>query len=379
MNRNLLKILIINTIVLIFFNFAHPVTPEMLKVKGMANSINGILYSFMSLGMVVGSPYFGKQLSTGKMKKIMITSLVGYAMAQILFGFGNSVFIMALGRFLAGLFSGGWLVSSLEYINHNTSKDNKTKFFAYLMVSNAAAAILGQIVAGELGTKLDYHYVFLVQSFSLIVVAIFIIFIKIIEEKRETKKGKKTDNLKYIQIIIYPLCLMFLFSLAFTSINSQIGYYFSVNLHKNTLFVGIVNSYINIITFLINLFIINKLYLKLKNPNIFIFLILLTISGILMINLLNVNILISMTFIISGLVAYKPVLQKISLEYKEIDSGLALGYLNSVNSIGMVLGSFISGLLYAKSPNYVIIFILFIGINIIVIACFKKKHISSKI
>ncbi|MFV0288876.1 MAG: MFS transporter [Mycoplasmatales bacterium] len=365
MRSKLSKLLIINTLVLMFFNFAHPVTPEMLQDKQIADSFNGILYALMSLGMVVGSPLWIKNLQKLKSNTIISYCLLGYGISQIFFGFSTFIIIMCFSRFLSGIFASGCIVLSTEYVNQHTNADNKLRYFAYLVVSNSLAGIIGQLLAGILGETIGIYYVFILQAVGLICLIPLVKYL--LDELVKVKKKAKVKKEKLTFNIIILMILIMLFSAVFTAYNSQIGYYISNMLHGTSFNVAEINSYTKVVSLIMNIYLITLItkYLKSKRT-----LILQSIIGILGMILVIYNvtfILLGITLFLIGVVSFKPSIQKYAVSQEPEQSLTIIAYLNSFNALGMVLGSTLTGVLYTYNPKYILYFILSILILTLII------------
>ncbi len=377
MKNKIIFVLIINAFVLFFFNFAHPVTPEMLSIKGMLDSANGILYAFMSLGMVVLSPIFGTIINKFDKKNIMIISVLGYAFSQQIFCYGNTLEIMGLGRFLSGGMAAGWIVASTSYINDFSTEQNRTKYFAYIMVSNAIGGIFGQLFSGFIGLNNSYQMVFTFQMLGLMLICLSMLFLKDTKPKILVKENniKKVSKFESLKVIMLSIVLTLLFSTAFNSLNSEIGYF--VDSAGGTTFdVGFINGYVSAITLVVNLFFVNYIYSKLTSKYYFIFSSIISILGIMLFLYTDLNFIFKVTMMFVGLVSFRPVLQKIAVENDKISSAVSIGLINSANSLGMVLGGFISGVLYGISSVYILYFVLIILIIILVISVINNLNLN---
>ncbi len=365
MKSKLNTLLLFNTFILLFFNFAHPVTPEMLLDKGVRASSNGFLFALMGVGMAIGSYFWAKKLDKIKSNQIIIICLVGYGLSQIIFGFSPNLLGMSIGRLIAGSFAGGWIVISTEYINQHTDENNKIKYLAYLLASNAVAAVLGQLSSGLLGDNIWIYYIFIFQLIGLSLIALFVPKnIENLKRKSHTDKVKKT-NVKLNSHVLMSLVIILLFSLAFTAYNSQIGYFISDIKGATTLQVGIVNSFTNVVMFITNVFIITAISKKIRARYI---ILLQAIIGIIGMTLLidNIHPLIPIGIFLLGVVGYKPVIQRYTIKQQPDDSIIIISFLNSFNSIGLVLGSVFSGFLYVYNPIYVI-YLIALSLVLIVI------------
>ncbi len=359
MNKTIKKIFLVNIFVFILFNFVHPITPEMFQNKNIPDSFNGIAYAFMSLGMVFGSFFWGKKLLKYKSNYIMGIALMGYGFSQILFGFSQTLLFMSLARFLGGSFAASWTVSTFEYINQNTPKENKAKYFAYMMVTNALGGIIGQNVAGYLGTKIWIYDMFVIAFLGLLIMAFISMYI--FEPFHITKKDhKKKEKIKLDSTIIRLVLLMLFMSLVYTTYTSQIGYYVSEQLNGSSLIVGEINSYTSFIMVVVNVYLVGKLSKHFHSRRIIIMQCLVSLLGVTLILRSNMMFIFSITLFLIGVTGYRAIIQKSALEDEKQNSLMIISLLNSSNSVGMVLGSSLSGLIYMVNPNYIIYFMFII-------------------
>ena len=71
-------------------NYAHPITPAYYKLLGLASAMFSYAFSVMSLGMFLGSPFFGKLAESFQSKVLMAWGCLGYSLAQVLFAIGHT-------------------------------------------------------------------------------------------------------------------------------------------------------------------------------------------------------------------------------------------------------------------------------------------------
>lgn len=365
--KELYIILLINTFVFFFFNYVHPVTPQLLDVHNISAKYNGIFYGMMNLGMVISSPLFGKNLKIITIKKIMIISVLGYSISQELFAFGGNAPLMALSRIISGGFASGWVVASYQYVNQRTDDSNKTKFFGYIMVSNALAGILGQLSSGMLAKDTTIYTPFIIQLIGLFIVGLVIyLFVeqdsKINKEDlKKIKQHKKHINIKIIfqDKSIYTLLTIMLMSIVLSAYTSQIGYYAFNKLKFTSFGIAEVNAYTSLIHFIMNIYFVHKLDSILGTEKTYKLQIIIALFGaIMMILFFNQAIFISAGLLLIGISIYMPLSQKLTLKVTNVESGLMMGYINSFKSIGMVSGSILAGFLYEIKIVYVIYMII---------------------
>ncbi len=381
------KILILNFIVMSMFNFAHPVTPDMLIDKAAPSYLNGILYALMSLSMFLFSPYWGNKVDDKGAKRYLVLGPLIYGIMQLLFGFGQSSLAMGLGRFLAGVFAACFIVALMQYINLISPTEKRAKNFGLIMVTNGIGGVVGQLLSGMIGAAGGiYIYVPFVFQFILgIIISLFVYYV-IPEVKNESKNntsGKRNPGFKSSVLLIKDnqltaiLFTMLMLAIANNLYTSHIGYFVAEVYQFNPFAVSIVNSYANFIIMLTNLFLINYIRNKfgiLKGIKYEFIIAILTFTTI-----FYLPIKISIIFLgmfIASIAVYRPLVQDYVVSKDNSHGGELMGIVNSVNSLGMIIGSVSSGFFFTINellPFYVIVIILVLGLIIFILGVENSK------
>ena len=88
-------------------NFAHPVTPTIIKNLGLGDYMFGLAFAGMAGTSFLFSPFWGKLADYVQSRTILLIGNLGYAVGQILFSMGDSEWSIMLARFVSGFFVGG--------------------------------------------------------------------------------------------------------------------------------------------------------------------------------------------------------------------------------------------------------------------------------
>ncbi len=381
------KILILNFIVMSMFNFAHPVTPDMLIDKGAPTYLNGILYALMSLSMFLFSPYWGNKVDKNGAKKYLVLGPLIYGTMQLLFGFGKSSLAMGLGRFLAGVFAACFIVALMQYINLISPTEKRAKNFGLIMVTNGIGGVVGQLLAGMIGANGGmYIYVpFVIQFVLGIIIALFVYYVipELKSASQTTEQGKRNPGIKSSVHLIKEnqlaaiLVTMLMLAIANNLYTSHIGYFVAEVYQFNPFAVSLVNSYANFIIMLTNLFLINYIRNKFGILTGIKYEFIIAIFTFTTIFYLPIKIaIVFLGMFIASIAIYRPLVQDYVVSKDNNHGGELMGIVNSVNSLGMIIGSVSSGFLFTINellPFYVIVIILLIGLLIFIFRVEKGK------
>ncbi len=359
-------ILILNFLMLTFFNFAHPVTPTMMQAKDLPDALFGLLFMMMSLGTFIFSPIWGNKIDMTGTKKIMIIAPLGYFIGQIIFAYAYSPILMLLARLLAGIFASAWIVGTTAYINLVSEDDQKIKNFGYQMVAAYLGGIVGQMLSGYIGSNV-YMYSFYVQFVGLLLVCLLaFLFLKDLYPQKKVEN--KTTLVKSIKLISYNkftyiMLSMIMLSMVSNTFMSTIAYFGADVLNFGTIEVGRLNSYISLLGLISNLFLIKLLSNRFSFYTSFSGQIIVALlSGISIVFILSTDsfniilFILTITFISLASSMYRPFVQSFMVNSNKFNPGEVLGVITSFNAIGMVGGSLTFSLFY--SFNEVMPFIM---------------------
>lgn len=110
---------------------------------------SGLLESAFSVTQVIFLMAWGCLADRIGRKPVLIMSLAGMAIGQILFGMSTSLWQMALFRSLTGVFSSANLVIR-TMIGENSTHENRAKAFSWYSTSGNIAVFLGPLLGGLL-------------------------------------------------------------------------------------------------------------------------------------------------------------------------------------------------------------------------------------
>lgn len=368
------KLLVINFLVLVFFNFAHPVTPEMLILKDAPDFLNGFLFAMMSLATFIASPYFGHRADQKGPKNLLIIGPFGYGISQLGFAYFQSTFLMSVFRLFAGIFAAAFIVSLIMYVNYVSKPEDKIKNFGLVMVTNALGGVIGQLIAGYIG-KTSVYLPFIIQFLATLLLSIIIFFTieNFIPVTKNNRKYNFKDSYRLLKEkhLLEIVLAMTMMSIAFTMYVSNIGFYVTEIYGFNSLQVAYLNSYTNIIVMFANLLLIGILVKKFGTFKTFgLKFMVAIIFAIFVVFILDGFILrvICVGIFIASISMFQPLTQKIVVTNNDDMAGIMVGIVNAFNSLGKIIGSIGAGFLYAITPNlpfYIIIITLIIGVLIL--------------
>lgn len=389
-NRNFIKIILINVLVLTSLSMVHPVTPKLINSTNLPSFYFGILYGCLNISTFIASPTFGNICDFYGKKLPMIIGILGYVVGQIIFGFFPNHFSVLVARVISGIFISGWYVASISYVSSITPNPQKLKRLAYLNASGSLGTAIGSLVGGYVGSE-NYQMAFIVQIF-ISFVSIFLILIFFNDTSKRVRPDKFSIKIFSVKdfknvarsnkFVFLILLLMIVTFLGIQSYTSTISYYVEDILKLPTTVNGLILGSTGFFTLITNLFLIPVINKKFTPKTLYLSSTL--ISGICIIAaMISKNQILSLIFLLIFIIVHTliaPIMQSMIIENSKDNHGELVGLQNGFKAIGSFLGAVSSGIifdLWFKLPFFVS------GISLI--ACFlilisyKKLMLQSKI
>ena len=361
--KNIRIMIIMMFFIMLIYNMGHPATPGLIELRGLSKSISGVFLAAMSLTMFLSSPYLGAIADQIGKKKVFVLLPLGYGLSQVMFALTGNLPMMILSRLFSGIFAGATYSVAYGYVSDISERQMKSANIAKVGSIAIIGGALGAKIGGQVAV-MDTTYPFILQLIlSVVVTGLLFFFLRDTEEDEEEIKSKRFSDLKglnpfstfkYIKELDssskFFVLIIFMSGVGIFSYNSSIIYFlkFYKNVSSNT--IGTFTMLSSLLAFLGTSFLL-KWMLK-KHKEISIYRVFVTL-GILIMTL-------SLVILEKGLIPY--VLFSIyTMSYEIVrtlgnsilanrfkrDQGKILGIATGMGSLGMAVGSLISGYLLA--------------------------------
>ena len=349
--------------IMLIYNMGHPATPGLIELRGLSKSISGVFLAAMSLTMFLSSPYLGAIADQIGKKKVFVFLPLGYGLSQVMFALTGNLPMMILSRLFSGIFAGATYSVAYGYVSDISERQMKSANIAKIGSIAIIGGALGAKIGGQVAV-MNTTYPFILQLIlSIVVTGLLFFFLKDTEEDEEETKSKRLSDLKglnpfstfkYIKELDssskFFVLIIFMSGVGIFSYNSSIIYFlkFYKNVSSNT--IGTFTMLSSLLAFLGTSFLL-KWMLK-KHKEISIYRVFVTLGILIMI--------LSLVILEKGLIPY--VLFSIyTMSYEIVrtlgnsilanrfkrDQGKILGIATGMGSLGMAVGSLISGYLLA--------------------------------
>lgn len=369
-------------VILIFFavtflesmaaNFAHPVTPTIIKNLNLNDYMFGVAFAGMAFTNFLFSPFWGKISNYYSSRKLLLVGCSGYGAGQILFSLARTEQTILLARCFSGFFIGAIGVSTLIYIVDTSPKEEMAKNLTILATLQSVGAAFGYLVGGVVGVT-SISVTFGLQALTLISSGIlFYIFLG-------ENKGKEYAPVRNISLIkeanpfhtfleskvfmnksFAILFLVVLFAnLGTNAFDQCFNYYIKDQFQFTSAYNGLLKAMMGIITLIANsticMWILRKVNVK-KATSMVLACCAVSIAGMLSVQELWVFVLICTVFFTFNAI-YIPLLQDCVAKDTANDTrNMIMGFYNAMKSLGMIGGALAAGFIYGYGSKLPFVF-----------------------
>lgn len=349
-------------------SFVHPVTPTLFKDLQLKDYMFGVALACMMAANFMFSPFWGKLSSYLSNRKTLLISCLGYALGQIFFAMARTQFQFILARSFAGIFCGGIFVGILNYIVNESPDDTSRN--NYLVLSATLQTVfnsLGYFVGGMLGEISAYTAVY-AQTAALC--ACGILFMAVCEKDSTIPmNAMKPRELfreanpfqAFVQgrtFMTVTLAFMFgmvaLQNLSQTAFDQSFNYYVIDQIGMSTGYNGTIKFAMGVVTMLANATVCTWLMNKVEGKRAVIYVLMcgtVCMAGVLTIRQLVPFLAVSILFYAVSAISI-PLMQRLAAdESSRGDSNLMMGFYNSLQAFGGIIGALVGGFTYVINPR----------------------------
>ena len=381
---------------MIFFhlaaNFAHPVTPTIIKNLNLNSYMFGVALAMMQLSNFLLSPFWGKINNYISSKTSLLIGCCGYGIAQIWFAFATTEFSIICARLLAGAFVGAIFVSFLTYVVNVAKPEDQARYLTYSATISSVAGAFGYLIGGFLG-EFTIKGTFLFQAATLIITGLLFYFLCAPDTEVHEKLTKEElvrdanplkaflDCGKFMTLAFVALFAVNVFiNFGNTGFDQAFNYYLKDQLQLTSAYNGIIKAAVGFVSFVANMticiWIINKTNVK-KSLVALVTVCTAASNGSFLVP--NIGL-----FILFGILVYAgysislPVIQNMVARQADTkQKNLVMGFYNATKSLGSIAGSLTAGFIYSvnvKLPFICTAIIYGVGIMAAIYYLYKTKE-----
>ena len=381
-DRRQFTILMIVFVQMVGASMILPILPIYARRQfAMSEEVVTLLFSSFFLAQFLAGPWLGRLSDVHGRLPILIVSQIGTVISFVIIGIAPNVAWLFFARIFDGI-TGGNIVVAQAYMTDITPHNQRTQALGYIFAAFGAAFTIGPAVGGILSAALGPRIPFIIAAIAAaltVVLTWYALDESVTPERKAANRAKGTASLQPRQVAQNVPLLVVLVTVLFLMISLSIlqatfalygedVIYVDYPEQEATLGIGLLLSFAGIGQIITQVFILKRLLRIFHEPTLVIIGSVIRGVGTLILLAVVTPWMAApalMMFAMGGGVAM-PALQSMSTDTMgEELRGAVLGLYQSASSLATIVGSGLSGVLYATAIS--LPFILSGGLSILVV------------
>ncbi len=214
-----------------------PIMPQFIREFGVSGSVLGYLLAVMGLTQFFISPLAGRWVDEYGRKNILVTGMVLFSLAQLIFGAATQVWMLYVSRIIAGISIAFTNPAITAYVVDITAEEDRGKRLSHLSAAMTLGIVIGPGVGGllvEYGVKVPFYTAALVAAISAIV-SYFLLSEPFVANKKtgqQERVGERNLFLEFAASLQTPhttlFLLIFIFTFGIAAVEAVFGIYLDV-------------------------------------------------------------------------------------------------------------------------------------------------------
>ncbi len=254
-------------IVMTAIGLVVPILPFYVKSFGASAESLGLLVASYSIMQFLSASFWGRWSDRYGRKPILVIGMMGFCLAEFLFAFAHSLWMLFLSRIVAGLFGTAVMPAAMAYVGDVTTHEERAKGMGLI----SAAMGLGIVIGPALGGWLSHWGIrvpFFTAGFSaLAAVFLTLFFLRESLTKQEIAYNRAQKGRSFfVQICaaakscMGPLFIFLLImSFGLANFQSIFSFYAMDRLHFSAAQIGWIFLWIGLIGVLLQIFALDRL------------------------------------------------------------------------------------------------------------------------
>ncbi|MCF2136938.1 MAG: MFS transporter [Candidatus Thorarchaeota archaeon] len=148
------------------FGIVMPIFPYYIVSLGVGATELGVLAASFAITRIIFAGPLGRLSDKTGRKPVLLASLIGFAIANVIYAMAEDIFIMILARALEGGVSAGFFPAANAFVSDVTSPENRGTAMGYLSMGNMVGFIIGPMIGGALAQFLGIRLPFVIAAIA---------------------------------------------------------------------------------------------------------------------------------------------------------------------------------------------------------------------
>ncbi len=337
--------------IMIGFSVLFPVEPYYVKQFGADARTMGFITAIYSFMQFVFAPLWGRLSDRVGRRPVLMIGLVGFILGQTLFGLATSIWMLFLARGLAGVLSAAALPTAMAYIADITPPEERAKGMGLIGAAFGLGVIIGPGIGGLLGNiflALPFFVSAGLAALNLLGVALLLPESLPPEARTGHQEGKGSRWSAFSWEIAALFGVTLALSLGMTGIEVTFGFFAADRLQLESSQVGWVFAIMGVVASFVQGFLVGKMQKRLGEARMTLVGLLLGAAGMLGVAFSHspVTATLAICVLAAGTGLARPANSALISRRAPGGQGVAIGLMDSFDSLGRIGGPVLGGTLY---------------------------------
>lgn len=344
-----------------------PVMPSFAKELHLNGATVGYLISAFAFAQLLASPITGVWVDTVGRKKMIVFGMFLFSFSELLFGFGNQVWVLFLSRILGGISDAFIMPAVITYIADRTSLENRAKVLGYQAAAISGGFIIGPGLGGfiaELGIRAPFFFA-AGFSFAAAVVSLFILQESLSKEQLEKNKAEKRRanfigemKKSFSSVYFVPFLIVFVLSFGLAAYEMMFSLFIDSKFGFTAKDIAVIITVGSIFGVVAQITLFEKLVDKFSEEKIIQAMLMMTaifiLATVFVHNYWSIMVVTSIVFFACDLL--RPAVTTLLSKMAGENQGFVAGMNSTYTSLGIIVGPAVGGILFDLNINLPYIF-----------------------
>src|SRR3989339_96739 len=349
--QSTLILLITMFLVMVGFGIIFPILPFFSINLGATPFQIGMLMASYSLMQFIFAPFWGSLSDRYGRRPIILIGLGGVAITFILFWVATNLFTLFASRILGGILSSACLPTVMAYMADVTSEEERGAGMGLIGAAMGLGIIVGPAIGG-IFSQFHFSFPFFFSAGLAFINLIFATFFLKESKTKQSKPRVKYNRIKHLLslkgFIAFIFLLVFVVSFSISAMESTFSLFAKDRLNFGVAEIGWIFAGMGVVGVIVQGFFIGKLTKRFGEEFL--------IKAGLFISALGYSLIIFasnlptlMVFVILASLGQglcRPSMASLISKDTEFEEGVTMGTMQSVDSLGRILGPVLGGLAF---------------------------------
>jgi len=355
---NLITLFFTLIVVMMGFGMVIPILPFYVESMGASGSALGLLMATYAVMQFIFAPIWGQLSDRYGRRPILLLGVLGNAIAQVLLGLSNQVWMLFVARALAGILSSATLPTAMAYIGDSTAERDRGAGMGLIGAAMGIGMVLGPGLGGLFAASSLSLPFYIAGGLSVLaLVLIYIILPESLPADRRIAQGRlRGPQVAEMWSALFSpigvlLVLAFVVSFGLTNFEGVFGLYVLEKFDYGPQRVGVILMVIGLVSAVVQMGLTGPLTRRFGETWVIRATLVISAVGFVLMTQARgfVAVLLTSGFFVFGNAMLRPAISSLTSRRASGGQGVAMGLNNAFMSLGRIAGPSWAGFAFDRN------------------------------